>query len=195
MAKKLRNLALLGGLGAAAYMMGKRSGESETAARKPAPVEDATKRRKAVDAVMDKAKEDTTPKATPTPKTPKKDEGVTASGLPREARNVRKDEGETASGMPREARDVRAPTRSKEVPPPMTQKDEGVTASGLPREARGVADNRTYREKWVDKQNRAGAAMGAARRAQMGFKKGGMVSASKRADGIAVRGKTRCKVM
>lgn len=190
MAKKLRNLALLGGLGAAAYMMGKRSGESETAARKPAPVEDATKRRKAVDAVMDKAKEDTTPKATPAPKTPKKDEGVTASGLPREARNVRKDEGETASGLPREARGVKAPTRST-----VTQKDEGVTASGLPREARGVADNRTYREKWVDKQNRAGAAMGAARRAQMGFKKGGMVSASKRADGIAVRGKTRCKVM
>jgi hypothetical protein len=181
MSKKLRNLALLGGLGAAAFMAGRSKGEAETAARKPAEIEDATKRTKAAGrALLESTKEDKKPE-----KAPQKDEGVTASGLPREARGVRaptRMEGPTASGMPREARGA--------------PKDEGVTASGLPREARGMADDRSYRQKWVDKQNRAGASMGAARRAQMGFKKGGMVgSASKRADGIATKGKTRGRMV
>jgi len=54
-------------------------------------------------------------------------------------------------------------------------KDEGYTASGLPREARGIRQVKDEDRKFVKT-----------------FKKGGKVSsASKRADGIAIRGKTK----
>jgi len=54
-------------------------------------------------------------------------------------------------------------------------KDEGDTASGLPREARGIPQVKEENRKFVKI-----------------FKKGGKVSsASKRADGIAQRGKTK----
>jgi len=104
---------------------------------------------------------------------------------PTRTRATQRAEGATASGMPREARGVE-PTL------------EGATASGMPREARGVErttpsfsslGGMTMREKI------------AAMRGQ-GMKKGGSVkakpkmsSASKRADGIAIRGKTKGRML
>ena len=89
-------------------------------------------------------------------------------------------------------------SRASEVPPPMSQTEEGVMASGMPREARGVErttpsfsslGGMTMREKM------------AAMRGQ-GMKKGGSVkakpkmsSASKRADGCAMKGKTRGRMI
>jgi len=73
---------------------------------------------------------------------------------------------------------------------------EGRTASGMPREARGVADKRTAGQKYADRQVRAADVMRRAAREQYGFKSGGSVgSASKRADGCAIRGKTRGRMM
>jgi hypothetical protein len=82
--------------------------------------------------------------------------------------------------------------------PPM----EGATASGKPREARGVLDTRTPMKRFADRQEEAGKVVRNARRAQMGLKKGGTVkssksvsSASKRGDGIAMRGKTKGRMV
>ena len=124
--------------------------------------------------------------------------------------------GDASAGMARdrladlEGAGVRAPTRAArasaapvssraaEVPPPMSQTEEGAMASGMPREARGVGrtppsfsslGGMTMREKM------------AAMRGQ-GMKKGGSVkakpkmsSASKRADGCAMKGKTRGRMI
>jgi hypothetical protein len=121
--------------------------------------------------------------------------------------------GDASAGMARdrladlERAGVRAPTRATrspvssraaEVPPPMSQTEEGAMASGMPREARGVErttpsfsslGGMTMREKI------------AAMRGQ-GMKKGGSVkakpkmsSASKRADGCAMKGKTRGRMV
>jgi hypothetical protein len=81
-------------------------------------------------------------------------------------------------------------SRANEVPPSPKQKDEGKTASGVAREARGI------------KSGRAGA-MGrdpsrygkAVTLDELGFKKGGAVSASKRADGCAKKGKTKGRMV
>jgi hypothetical protein len=82
--------------------------------------------------------------------------------------------------------------------PPM----EGATASGRPREARGVLDTRTPMKRFADRQEEAGKVVRNARREQMGLKKGGTVktskavsSASKRGDGIAMRGKTKGRMV
>ena len=83
-------------------------------------------------------------------------------------------------------------SRANEVPPGPKQKMEGKTASGVAREARGI------------KSGRAGAMGRDPSRYgkpvtldELGFKKGGSVksSASKRADGIAIKGKTRGKMV
>jgi hypothetical protein len=81
-------------------------------------------------------------------------------------------------------------SRANEVPPGPQQKMEGKTASGLPREARGV---RTAGSAGRD-PSRYGKPVTLD---ELGFKKGGSVksSASKRADGIAMRGKTRGKMV
>ena len=108
--------------------------------------------------------------------------GVRAPTRAARARQI--EEGATASGLPREAR--------------ASQTEEGAMASGMPREARGVGSTppsfsrlggMTMREKM------------AAMRGQ-GMKKGGSVkakpkmsSASKRADGCAIRGKTRGRMV
>lgn len=73
---------------------------------------------------------------------------------------------------------------------------EGITASKLPREARGIADTRSTGQKFAARQERAADVMRRARREQLGMKAGGKVSsASKRADGIAKRGKTRGRIV
>ena len=77
-------------------------------------------------------------------------------------------------------------SRANEIPPGPEQKMEGAMASGLPREARGV---RTAGSAGRD-PSRYGKPVTLD---ELGFKKGGMVksSASKRADGIATKGKTK----
>jgi hypothetical protein len=81
-------------------------------------------------------------------------------------------------------------SRANEIPPSPKQKDEGKTASGVAREARGI------------KSGRAGAMGRDPSRygkpvtlEELGFKKGGSVSASKRADGCAKKGKTKGRMV
>ena len=82
-------------------------------------------------------------------------------------------------------------SRANEIPPGPEQKMEGDTASGVAREARGI------------KSGRAGAMGRDPSRYgkpvtldELGFKKGGMVSsASKRADGICKKGKTKGRMV
>lgn len=115
----------------------------------------------------------------------------------------------------------RAPAAS--IPTPSIA--EGRTATSMPREARGVADTRTAGQKYAARQEAASTKMGGAYRDAVGdlkrglkdlmstnprlrrerasmqdidsnFKAGGKVSsASKRADGCAIRGKTRGRMM
>jgi len=91
------------------------------------------------------------------------------------------------------------PSRVNEIPPPMTQSMEGAMASGLPREARGV---RTAGSAGRD-PSRYGTPVTLD---ELGFKKGGKVkkmasggavksSASKRADGICKKGKTKGRMV
>ena len=90
-------------------------------------------------------------------------------------------------------------SRANEIPPPMTQSMEGAMASGLPREARGV---RTAGSAGRD-PSRYGTPVTLA---ELGFKQGGKVkkmasggavksSASKRADGICKKGKTKGRMV
>jgi len=190
---RARNLALLGGLGAAAYLATRKKdadSDSQYEAQdkqegRPTPAKRATP--VAAPAPAKKISTDSQYKQQDLQEggrqgAPFKMEGETASGLPREARGVRNPiaEGATASGLPREARGVRNPIA------------EGATASGLPREARGIADTRTPGQKSAARQERAADVVNRARREQLGLKKGGKVSsASARADGCAQRGKTK----
>ena len=170
---RARNLALLGGLGAAAYLATRKKdadSDSQYEAQdkqegRPTPAKRAT------------------PVAAPAPaKKISTDSQYKQQDLQEGGRQGApfKMEGETASGLPREARGVRNPIA------------EGATASGLPREARGIADTRTPGQKSAARQERAADVVNRARREQLGLKKGGKVSsASARADGCAQRGKTK----
>ena len=80
-------------------------------------------------------------------------------------------------------------SRANEIPPGPEQKMEGAMASGLPREARGV---RTAGSAGRD-PSRYGKPVTLD---ELRMKKGGMVSsASKRADGICKKGKTRGRMV
>lgn len=168
MSKKLRNLALLGGLGAAAMMMGRKKGESkedmerdarEEAVSGPLKETKADKASKAIGRAMmkgDKSTPDTADKAPP----------------------VRK---ATDSGS------VRTPGRT------MPSRTEGLTPSLFGAEmgegsVEGESAPRRRRARDEDLGNMGDV---------IGAKKGGMVksSASRRADGCAQRGKTRGKVV
>ena len=173
---RARNLALLGGLGAAAYL----------ASRKKDTGSDSQYE------AQDKQEGRPTPAKRAAPKVAAPVSKVSADSQ-YEQQDLQeggregapfKMEGETASGLPREARGVRNPIA------------EGATASGLPREARGVMDTRTPGQKFAARQERAADVVNLARREQLGMKKGGMVgSASKRADGCAIKGKTRGRMV
>lgn len=108
--------------------------------------------------------------------------------------------------------------RSKKYDIPVSG-EEGKTASGLPREARGMKSNRianlpsddaseSNKERQNKKAMEAARLMGmiaggptgsiaeAAARKATGYAKGGKVgSASKRADGCAIKGKTRGRIV
>jgi hypothetical protein len=83
--------------------------------------------------------------------------------------------------------------------------EESERQAEMKREARGVKDTpskpapektKSGSESFAEKQEKASKVMAAARRQQYGFKSGGSVSsASKRADGCAVKGKTRGRMV
>ena len=174
---RARNLALLGGLGAAAYLA---SRKKDTGSDSQYEAQDKQEGRP-----TPAKRTAPTPTATPARKV-SADSQYEQQDLQEGGREGApfKMEGETASGLPREARGVRNPIA------------EGATASGLPREARGVMDTRTPGQKFAARQERAADVVNRARREQLGMKKGGMVgSASKRADGCAIKGKTRGRMV
>ncbi len=176
MSKKLRNLALLGGLGAAAAMAMRGKGKDEeskdtTGDASAGMAKDRLSdfRGKSGDVNKDigaAVKRATAPAAKP---------AAPAATAPRSAAQEASDDAKIFSS--------KAPM-------------EGRTASGMPREARGVADTRTPMQRFASRQETAADRVNRARREQMGLKSGGMVgSASKRADGCATKGKTRGKII
>ena len=175
MSKKLRNLALLGGLGAAAAMAMRSKGKEEeskdtTGDASAGMAKDRLSdyRGKSGDVNKDigaAVKRATAPAAKP----------AAPAAAPRSAAQEASDDAKIFGS--------KAPM-------------EGRMASGMPREARGVADTRTPMQRFASRQETAADRVNRARREQMGLKSGGMVgSASKRADGCATKGKTRGKMV
>lgn len=101
------------------------------------------------------------------------------------------DKGSASPRIPTRTAPTRtAPTRAAAK----DQKMEGDTASGMPREARGAMADRTARERELGVFGARGKNPGPANPPMM--KKGGMVSsASKRADGICKKGKTKGRMV
>jgi len=202
MAKRLRNVALLGGAALlASKMLGRKKDETPRTESK----EDVERDRResaiagplrALASAPTVESKDEPKKAAPARRAPAEapgismEEGRAAIGLPREARGRGAGvmEGASASGMPREARGIGVM--------------EGATASGLPREARGVTrgdvpGSQVYAQINADRIARQRRAAEEERFMSGGMKKGGVVksSASKRADGIATKGKTRGRMI
>jgi hypothetical protein len=113
-----------------------------------------------------------------------------APSTPRRSFRGTQDEGDEGEDIARQAMARRVSDVDNEVArleKRGKKTSEGTTASGMPREARGV---KTAGSKGRDPRMYGKPV----KLEELGFKKGGMVSASKRADGIAQRGKTRGKV-
>ena len=184
MSKKLRNLALLGGLGAAAMMMGRKKGESkedtERDAREEAvsgPLKE-TKSEKATKAMgralmkKDAAKDDTD--ATPATRKPPADSG-----------SVR---------IPGRGAEMTGKERANE----MRRIQNRAEAAGLPRSDRmGESAVGRMIQGMRNRQSSEDAGRPEESMEIFGAKKGGMIksSASKRADGIAIKGKTRGRMV
>jgi len=250
MGKKLRNLALLGGLGAAAYMMGSKKGDSKKDVDTTADASAGRARDRLGGAGYDRGGKDTTADMSAGQA---KDRLKDLNVAPAPAKKVKKVK--KADAKPAVKTKVDAPTRT------VNKKEEGRTASGLPREARGGGpDAEKYRDKMAKLEGDqalkpvnpemylgpgrllgglntmakglaariakkgsdtaktstsrdivpAGAGptarfLGRGPRQEMppqlgnvvGAKKGGMIksSASKRGDGIAIKGKTRGRMV
>ena len=196
MGKKLRNLALLGGLGAAAYMMGSKKGESKTESKEDRERDAREKfisrssktteskedterdaREKAVSGAVKPRKADAEPAAVTKSKTPTREEGRTASGLPREARGV-------GPGRPKDVSTAGAIQAANQGIPPTPAGSTNIPTTRSPTSPAGASGRDPSR---YGKPVRLDE-----------LKKGGMVksSASKRADGgIAVKGKTRGRMV
>ena len=195
MGKKLRNLALLGGLGAAAYMMGSKKGESKTESKEDRERDAREKfisrssktteskedterdaREKAVSGAVKPRKADAEPAAVTKSKTPTREEGRTASGLPREARGV-------GPGRPKDVSTAGAIQAANQGIPPTPAGSTNIPTTRSPTSRAGASGRDPSR---YGKPVRLDE-----------LKKGGMVksSASKRADGIAKKGKTRGRMV
>jgi hypothetical protein len=195
MGKKLRNLALLGGLGAAAYMMGSKKGESKTESKEDRERDAREKfisrssktteskedterdaREKAVSGAVKPRKADAEPAAVTKSKTPTREEGRTASGLPREARGV-------GPGRPKDVSTAGAIQAANQGIPPTPAGSTNIPTTRSPTSPAGASGRDPSR---YGKPVRLDE-----------LKKGGMVksSASKRGDGIAVKGKTRGRMV
>jgi hypothetical protein len=195
MGKKLRNLALLGGLGAAAYMMGSKKGESKTESKEDRERDAREKfisrssktteskedterdaREKAVSGAVKPRKADAEPAAVTKSKTPTREEGRTASGLPREARGV-------GPGRPKDVSTAGAIQAANQGIPPTPAGSTNIPTTRSPTSPAGASGRDPSR---YGKPVRLDE-----------LKKGGMVksSASKRADGIAMKGKTKGRMV
>jgi hypothetical protein len=169
MSKKLRNLALLGGLGAAAMMMGRKKGESKEDMERDA-------REDAVSGPLKETKSDKATKAMGKAlmKGDKADKD-TADTTP----SVRK--------PPADSGAVRTPGRT------MPSRTEGLTPSLFGAEmGEGSAERESAPRRPRARDENLGS-MGDV----IGAKKGGMIksSASRRADGCAIKGKTRGRMV
>jgi len=237
MAKRLRNLALLGGLGAAAMMMGRKKDGAKDDVDTTADASAGQAKDRLGAAGLDRGDKDVTGDASagqakdrlkdlekvapkprkaaadkPAARAPTRDEGRTASGMPREARGVA---GSGDTGTETEA-EYRA--RMEQL-----QKDQGLKAvrpeeylgpikalrglHNLAKMGRGSAAEGATTGREVAETAAQARFLGRGPRQEMparlsnqpprlGMKKGGVVSsASKRADGCAIRGKTRGRMV
>jgi hypothetical protein len=240
MGKRLRNLALLGGLGAAAMMMGRKKDGAKDDVDTTADASAGMAKDRLGAAGLDRGDKDTTgdmsagqakdrlkdlEKVAPKPRkaatdksaarAPTRDEGRTASGLPREARGVA---GSGDTGTETEAQ-YRA--RMEQL-----QKDQALKGvhpeeylgpakalrglhnlAKMVTKGRGATEAATTGREVAEKAAQA-RFLGRGPRQEMparlsneppllGAKRGGMIksSASKRADGCATRGKTRGRMV
>lgn len=241
MSKKLRNLALLGGLGAAAMMMGRKKDDSKEDVDTTADASAGRAKDRLGGAGFDRGAKDTTgdmsagqakdqlkdlEKVAPKPRKATADKPA--------ARAPTRDEGRTASGMPREARGVAGaadtgPETEAQYKARMEklQKDQALGAvtpeeylgpvkalrglhnlAKMVTKGRGAAEGTTTGREVAETAAQA-RFLGRGPRQEMparlsnepprlGMKKGGSVkmsSASKRADGIAIKGKTRGRMV
>ena len=133
-----------------------------------------------------------------------KEGGVKQTGLPKSATPKKKNRIVTKEELEKSGLSLRDFLNRERGLRRRVEKDsEGKTASGMPREARGVRDDS------MSDKDRERARLDSAREASQAgmygtMKKGGAVkmkaggkvsSCSKRADGIAKRGKTKCRIV
>jgi hypothetical protein len=208
MGKKLRNLALLGGLGAAAYMMGSKKDDSKKDVDTTADASAGQAKDRLGGAGFDRGDKDTTGdmsagqakdrlkdlNVAPVKKAKKTDTKPAAvTKAPTRTVN-KKEEGRTASGLPREARGV-GPGRPKDV---STAGAIQAANQGIPPTPAGSTNIPTTRSPTspAGASGRDPSRYGKPVRLDE-LKKGGMVksSASKRGDGIAMKGKTRGRMV
>lgn len=234
MSKRMRNLALLGGLGAAAMMMGRKKDDSKEGVDTTADASAGRAKDRLGGAGLDRGAKDTTgdmsagqakdrlkdlEKVAPKPRKAAADKPA--------ARAPTRDEGRTASGMPREARGVAGaadtgPETEAQYRDRMEklQKDQALGAvtpeeylgpikalRGLHNAAKMVTKGRDAARASTSRDVVPAAApatprfLGRGPREEMppllGAKRGGLIksSASKRADGIAIKGKTRGRMV
>jgi len=227
MGKKLRNLALLGGLGAAAYMMGRKKDDSKEGVDTTADASAGQAKDRLGGAGFDRGDKDTA--------------GDMSAG---QAKDRLKDLEKVTPKKPKKAADdkpaVKAPTRTKEEPSKKTeteaeykarmdqlQKDQalgsvnpemylgpgrllgGINAAAKALAARAAKKGsdaaKTSTSRDIVPAGPTPRFLGRGPRQEMplqlgnvvGAKKGGMIksSASKRGDGIALRGKTRGRMV
>lgn len=198
---RLRNLALLGGLGAAAMMMGKKDSEDSDAQYEAQDKEEGYKsaeRKAAVEPSVAKPKGTAvSTQKTPAAATGRSDklygertspplEGVTASGLPREARGIKDTR---TPGQKMAARMETASDRVRRARREQMGLDSDSESSYTPSGRTGATLAPSSSS--LDMMQRM------RRDPSKPFKKGGSVksSASKRADGIASKGKTRGRII
>ena len=184
MSKKLRNLALLGGLGAAAMMMGRKKGESKEDMERDA-------REEAVSGPLKETKSDKATKA--------------MGRAMMKGDKADKDAADTTPSVrkpPADSGSVRTPGRDMPSASALRPGAKAVAESSPGEFDRMMAEKRREAER--DAANRArmrgsdiDEGSGGIGERIIGAKKGGMVksSASRRADGCATKGKTRGKIV
>jgi hypothetical protein len=227
MAKRLRNLALLGGLGAAAMMMGRKKDGAKDDVDTTADASAGQAKDRLGAAGLDRGDKDTTgDMSAGQAKDRLKDLEKVAPKKPRKAaadkpaaRAPTRDEGRTASGDTGTETEAQYRARMEQL-----QKDQGLKAvrpeeylgpikalrglHNLAKMGRGSAAEGATTGREVAETAAQARFLGRGPRQEMparlsnqpprlGMKKGGVVksSASKRADGIALRGKTRGRMV
>jgi hypothetical protein len=177
MSKKLRNLALLGGLGAAAMMMGRKK-DDEAGMSKEDMERDARE-----EAVSGPLKETKANKAT---------KAMGRAMMKKDAAKDTADKAPSVRKPPTDSGSVRTPGRDMPSASALRPGAKAVAESSPGEFDRMMAERRAERERRQARDEGLGS-MGDV----VGAKKGGMIksSASKRADGCATKGKTRGRMV